>query len=90
MVLKQTLQEENMKRIGGLLVGALDGFAIAYIYAEVAEITLNPTVWAIIGGIIGLIFPMLAFIICIPIAIFIIKAYIDHDPRKNPRNRINM
>ena len=62
-----------MKRIGGLLVGAVDGFFIAYIYATVAETTVNPTIWAIIGGIIGLIFPMLAFIVCIPIGLYFIK-----------------
>ena len=78
-----------MKHLGGLLVGALDGFVIAYIYATVAETAVTPTVWAIIGGIIGLIFPTLSFIVCIPIAIYFIKHWKDHDPRNNPQNRIN-
>lgn len=78
-----------LKRLGGLLVGAIDGAVIAELYAAGANTRADPTMGAIIGGIIGLIFPTLAFIVCIPIAIYFIKHWKDHDPRNNPQNRIN-
>ena len=80
-----------MKRLGGLLAGALDGAAIAMIYATIAELPTEnlAKIGAVIESIIGLIFPSLAFIVCIPIAIYFFKHWQDHDPRKNPKNRIN-
>ena len=81
-----------LKRLGGLLAGAFDGAFIAMVYATITEThgTDIAIISAISGGIIGLIFPTLAFIVCIPIAIYLIKYSREHDPRNNPQNRINM
>ena len=80
-----------LKHLGGLLVGAIDGAVIALFYAMTVGLPEESIAWigAIIGGIIGLIFPTLAFIVCIPIAIYFIKYSIEHDPRNNPKNKIN-
>jgi len=80
-----------LKHIGGLIVGTIDGAVIAMIYATIAELPTEniAKIGAAIGAIIGLIFPTLAFIVCIPIAIYFFKHWQDHDPRKNPKNRIN-
>ncbi len=80
-----------LKRLGGLMAGAIDGAVIALFYAMTVGLPGESIAWigAITGGIIGLIFPTLAFIVCIPIAIYFIKHYREHDPRKNPQNRIN-
>ena len=81
-----------LKRLGGFLVGTFDGAFIAMVYATITETpgTDITIISAIIGGIIGLIFPALAFIVCIPIAIYLIKYSREHDPRNNPKNRINI
>ena len=80
-----------LKHIGGLIVGAIDGAVIAMFYAVTVGLPEESVagIGASIGGIIGLIFPTLAFIVCIPIAIYFIKHYREHDPRRNPKNKIN-